>query len=123
MKKIFKIMSNRVFVVAVALVLQLFWFVGLGVFLTDRYIYFNIVITAIAIVTSLWLVNQRINPSYKLTWAIVILGMPILGIVLYFIMGKSRIAKKFCVKYEDVLAEQGEILREDEEYRTDKKGR
>lgn len=118
MKKIFKIMSNRVFVVAVALVLQLFWFVGLGVFLTDRYIYFNIVITAIAIVTSLWLVNQRINPSYKLTWAIVILGMPILGIVLYFIMGKSRIAKKFCVKYEDVLAEQGEILREDEEYRT-----
>lgn len=118
MKKIFRLMSNRIVPVALVLFLQLLWFVGIGYFLKDRYVYFNITITVIALMTVLWLVNQRINPSYKLTWTIVILTVPIIGIILYFLMGKSRLAKKFCHEYERVLDVQGEILKEKHEDRT-----
>lgn len=123
MKKIFRLISNRIVLVALVLFLQLFWFVGLGYFLNDRYIYFSMAIKVIAVLTVLWLVNQRINPSYKLTWTIVILIFPIIGIVLYFIMGKSRLAKRFCHEYERVLEEQGEILKEKCEDRLELKAR
>lgn len=121
MKKIFRLMSNRIVLVTLVLFLQLLWFVGLGYFLNDRYIYFSMTIKVIAVLTVLWLVNQRINPSYKLIWTIVILIFPIIGIILYFIMGKSRLAKRFCHEYESVLEEQGEILKEKCEDRTELK--
>lgn len=117
MKKLFRFMSNRVVLVALVLFLQLMWFVGIGYFLNDRSIYFNVAIRVIAFITVLWLVNQRINPSYKLIWTIVILTFPIIGIILYFGMGKSRIARRFCHEYERVLRMQGSILEEKKEDR------
>lgn len=117
MKKIFRIISNRIVLVALVLLLQLLWFIGIGYFLNDRSAYFNFGIRVVAIGTVLWLVNQRINPAYKLIWTIVILIFPIIGIILYFIMGKSRLARRFCREYERVLRKQGEILREKSEDR------
>lgn len=118
MKKFFRLISNRVVLVAVVLFLQLLWFVGIGYFINDRYIYFDVVINILAIAVVLKLVNQRMNPSYKLTWTLVILSFPIIGLILYFVMGKSRLAKKFYLEYERVLNVQGDILKEKEEDRT-----
>lgn len=112
MKKIFRLLSNRVVTVAVVLLLQLLWFVWIGYFISDKFMPVSTAVKTIAVITVLWLVNQRINPSYKLIWTIVILVVPILGIILYFLMGKSRLARKFSRQYREVLDAQGEILLE-----------
>ena len=60
-------------------------------------------INIISFLCVLWLVNNRINPSYKLAWTILILVVPIFGATLYFIFGKSRVAKKMDQKFQKVF--------------------
>ena len=54
--------------------------------------YIDIGLRLIGIVLVLWILNKEINPSYKLAWTMLILILPILGVVLYFVFGRSRIA-------------------------------
>ena len=86
-------------------------------FITSSNVFFNVAMWVIAFATVLWLINRRINPGYKLIWTILILAMPIVGLIFYFVMGKSRVARKFQKELKKVKQENGELLREDPEVR------
>ena len=57
----------------------------------SKYISFGI--TVVSILSVLWIVNKRINPSYKLGWTMLIMAVPIFGLLLYILFGKSRVAR------------------------------
>ena len=100
MKKIFKILFNRVFYISVALLLQMVWWLSLFWFLNSMSQVSRMLLSAVAVVIVLWLVNKRINPSYKLAWTILILVGPIFGVCLYVVFGTSRVAMTMQRNYE-----------------------
>lgn len=113
LKKFIKFISNRIVIVAMALLLQFAWFVAVGYFLDNYSMVMNVVIRIVSLLMVLVIVNKRTNPSYKLLWAILILVFPIIGIITYYIFGQSRLAGKFQSAYNRVLTEQGDILTEE----------
>lgn len=54
--------------------------------------------------------NPKMNPGYKLMWAVCILALPVTGICLYGILGHSSVARKFRTHYDTVLLSQGGVL-------------
>ncbi len=66
LNKIIKLLFNRIFYVAVAMVLQLVWLFLLVWELAAYSKYISLTITVISIFSVLWILNKRINPSYKL---------------------------------------------------------
>ena len=90
-KKLAKLIFNRIFYVAVAMLVQLGWILMMVLRLAAYSRYIDIGLRLIGIVLVLWILNKEINPSYKLAWTMLILILPILGVVLYFVFGRSRI--------------------------------
>ena len=58
----------------------------------------------------LWIVNKKINPSYKLAWTMLILIFPVFGVSLYLLFGKSRIGTVMEQHYQNLLDETAEYL-------------
>lgn len=92
LNKLIKLLFNRIFYVVTALIIQLVW---LFIFVWRLNEYSKVIsgfLTFLTFLAVLWIVNKDINPSYKLAWTIVILTIPIFGLVLYMLFGKSRVA-------------------------------
>ena len=117
LKKLAKILFNRIFYVAVAMLVQLGWIFLMVLRLAAFSRYVDIVIKLVGVVLVLWILNKEINPSYKLAWTMLILILPILGVVLYFVFGRSRIATIMQQHFEQRIEESREYLRDRPETR------
>lgn len=117
MKKIIDILSSRLFVTIAAVLLQLIWIFamlwGLGAFSGHV---MNL-ISLLSLILVLWIVNKRINPSYKLAWTILILAVPVFGLIIYLLLGQSRVAKKMMQESELVLRQITNFFKEDKKTR------
>ena len=113
LKKTAKLLFNRIFYVALALLIQLGWLLILVWQLAAYSKYISFGITVISILSVLWIVNRRINPSYKLGWTMLIMAVPIFGLVLYILFGKSRIAQEMQEHYTEVKKESVPYLKQD----------
>ena len=111
-KKLAKLIFNRIFYVAVAMLVQLGWILMMVLRLAAYSRYIDIGLRLIGIVLVLWILNKEINPSYKLAWTMLILILPILGVVLYFVFGRSRIAAIMQQHFEQRIEESREYLRD-----------
>ena len=94
MKKLLKILLNRVFIVAALLILQLGWFLSFFYKLVQYSEFINILLTVIAILVVLSMAGKEDNPAYKLSWTILILVVPVFGILFYLCFGNVQIGKK-----------------------------
>ena len=113
LKKTAKLLFNRIFYVALALLIQLGWLFILVWQLAAYSKYISFGITVITILAVLWIVNRRINPSYKLGWTMLIMAVPVFGLVLYILFGKSRIAQEMQEHYTEVKKESVPYLQQD----------
>ena len=73
MKKIIDLVSSRIFVFALAVLLQLVWLVALAWGMRNISATVGWIMNILSLFLVLWLVNKKINPSYKLAWTILIL--------------------------------------------------
>ena len=116
-KKFLKFISNRITLTVIALFIQFMFYFLIYWYLTSRYLLAHVIMWIVAVVTVLWLTNSRINPGYKLIWTSLILALPLVGIVMYFSAGKSRVAKLFQKEMKKIETEMGDVLEEDPEVR------
>ena len=94
MKRIASVLSSRMFMVALAIILQFSWlFLTLYDF-SVRFTFVEIAIRILAFFLVLVVVNNWTNPYYKLAWTCIILVVPVLGITLYLVFGRSQLTKK-----------------------------
>ena len=71
LKKIAKLLFNRVFYVIFAMAVQLGWLLTIFLRLAGYSRYMSFILDVISILVVLKIVNRKINPSYKLAWTIV----------------------------------------------------
>ena len=115
LKKLLKLIFNRIFYIVFALLVQLGWLFMMAWKLAAYSKYISIGITAISIIAVLWILNKKINPSYKLGWTMLILVFPVFGLLLYILFGKSRIAQKIQEHYAEVQKESLPYMEQDPE--------
>lgn len=114
MHKILKRLFSRLFFVAVSILVQVIWFIGLVYLLGTRFQPFYVIQQAACIVAVLWLVNKRINPAYKLAWTILILSIPVVGACVYLLFGKSRMAREMERSFANATWASRHLLKEEE---------
>lgn len=93
MKKIAHLLLGRFFIVALSILLQFTWLVLVLWQFSYQFTYANLAIRVIAILVVLVIVNKWVNPANKLSWTFLILLSPILGLLLYFLFGRSGLTK------------------------------
>ncbi|HFI0042261.1 TPA: cardiolipin synthase [Streptococcus suis] len=108
MKKLWKIIYSRVFIVLALLLLTvfaIFWAVGsLAVYVPAMLT----VLQIFSIIIAISIINRPMNASFKLTWIIFVIGIPIFGALFYFIL-QSNIETR---RYRKTFQRQAEILRQ-----------
>ncbi|HEM3696191.1 TPA: cardiolipin synthase [Streptococcus suis] len=108
MKKLWKIIYSRVFIVLALLLLTvfaIFWAVGsLAVYVPAMLT----VLQIFSIIIAISIINRPMNASFKLTWIVFVIGIPIFGALFYFIL-QSNIETR---RYRKTFQRQAEILRQ-----------
>lgn len=92
--RLLKKLFSRTAIVLLALLIQLIIIAVILARLSSLYIYFAIPLTIIGILFVFVVINRNMSPSFKVPWVIVLLGMPIVGIALYFILGYPRLNRR-----------------------------
>ena len=115
MKKLIKIIQSRLFVFGLLLLVQLVWIL----ILFGRLIQYSNVISVglkiISVLVVLWIVNKEDNPSYKIIWIILILSLPVLGGLLYLVIGHKRPSRKLRKRLEKEEERTAGELKQDRE--------
>lgn len=93
MKKIKKLLLGRTMIVAMAILVQLLWILSLLSGMIVKHSFINTIIQLVAILVVLIIVNKRSNPSYKIVWSFMLLSIPIVGLLIYFIFGRSELTR------------------------------
>ena len=94
MDKIRKILFHRIGIVAVFLVLQIVLYISTIIWFSDYIIQLNWIFRFISALVVLWLVNDRSDPGYKLGWIIIVLVAPVVGGLLYLLLGGNRLSMR-----------------------------
>ena len=110
LRSLLKLLFNRIFYVALALVVQLAWLLIALFRLMEYSRWVTIGMQAIGFLVVLWIVNKKINPSYKLAWTMLILVFQVFGVSLYLLFGKSRIGTVMEQHYQNLIDETAEYL-------------
>lgn len=95
MRKFFKLLFSRFFITSILILLEIALLV-FGVFILNETVYPTIlaaVTLALDICFTLYIINSDINADYKIAWIVPILGLPILGCVLYLVFGQKRLPR------------------------------
>ena len=85
-------MSNgikRGIIVGLGLILQIFMILSAYLFLGDKFLILNVIYRILGFLTVLWLIKNSKSYSYNLPWIIIILLFPIVGSLLYLIIGRN----------------------------------
>ncbi|MCR5107004.1 MAG: cardiolipin synthase [Lachnospiraceae bacterium] len=106
MKKIL----GRLLVIIPALALQILWFCLIFLILSNFTELLMLILSILAVVFSLYIITKRDEGTYKLLWLIVIMGLPILGALLYLFVGNKGSGRKLKEKMYPVKAELKGVL-------------
>lgn len=112
-RKISSILFNRLFIVAVAILLQFGWIFLTLYHFSISYTFVNIIIRILAVILVLKVINNWTNPYYKLAWTFIILLFPLFGICLYIIFGRSELTKRTQERMDAVHREITDCLKKD----------
>lgn len=93
MRRILKILTSRLFIVAPLVLVQFAFIVMLfySVAYTEKLLPF---LSLGAILLCVCIINRQEDPAYKIAWVIVILAAPVIGIPLYLLAGNRHVPKK-----------------------------
>lgn len=95
MKKILRFLLSRIFWFSLLIVVQIgiFALILLNISSYSNELYIAFVLVSLAIV--IWLVTKDDNPSYKITWIILIMTLPVLGGFFYLKFGNKTLPRRY----------------------------
>ncbi|MDI9507548.1 MAG: cardiolipin synthase [Bacillota bacterium] len=94
LKKIFKVLVSRSFIFSFLILLQLSFVIFITWRLTYGRVYVHYFFTGLSIVVAVMILNRTFNPAYKISWLLLVLIIPFVGVVLYILFGRLRLSPK-----------------------------
>ena len=111
-KKLWRIITNRAFLIALALFIQLALFATAVVFLSFASIAVYISFSVVSVVVCFFIVSKDDNPAYKLAWVVPILVLPFFGGMMYIALGRRNMRPKRKKRIRSLTKQGREKLKE-----------
>ncbi len=89
-----KMITNRIWVTALILILQVVWIVVALLKLSSYSVWINVGFSVLSILMVLYIIGKEENAAYKIAWIILILCLPLFGGLLYIFFGNKNPSKK-----------------------------
>ena len=108
MKRVIKALFSRVFIVFLAIMLQVaFWAFIYIVLESNKYTsqILNIIMFIVSIGVIFKIINKKQPESFKLPWIIIVLFFPVFGTFLFLLLGRSPISKKQAIIRRNIRRE------------------
>ncbi len=110
MKFIKKFLFHRSTFLAIAILAQLAVLIGVILRFNEYFIYFYAFSIILSIIVVIVIINNDMNPVYKLAWIIPILLFPIFGGLFYVLFGGKKLGKRAKEKMQSINDETEELL-------------
>jgi len=95
MHKISKFLFSRVVINGILILFQAIFLFFLFMYLSTASLFIYLFLMIISFFISMALLNDNLNPSFKIPWLLLLIVFPILGVFLYLLNGKIWIRKKY----------------------------
>lgn len=102
MKKLWKIITSRIFLTTFLLFLEFCILIGILIWLGTGYYIYSILLYAFSGIMVLVVINRNDNPAYKLAWVVCIMLIPTVGGVLYLIFGRKRTTRQMANTFQKI---------------------
>ena len=97
LRKILSLLHNKIFIVAVLILIQLGVFFGIVFQLSEYFVWIYFLLIALSFIISVYVINRNDNPTYKMTWVLLIMALPVFGLSLIHIF-----FERLGVSYDDL---------------------
>lgn len=115
MRNYVKLLYRRVVLVSLSIFLQAAVLV-VGIARFSQYArWFSVLMNVLAVITVIFIVSSRTDPSYKIAWIIPILTVPVFGISFYLLFGGNRLSRRLKRRMRTVEQIHRENLTQDPE--------
>ncbi len=114
LKKLLTLLTGRVFITALLIIVQLYWFAVVFFELTQYSAIISMVFQVLSLLIALMLVSSEENPSYRIAWITAVVALPVLGGPLYLIMGNKRPSKRMRARIDEVHRRFAPLLTQDD---------
>lgn len=81
-----RFLFSRVTILLLLIFLQIFVLVISARYLSDYVKYLNAIIDVLSVVTLIYIINEKTNPAFKLSWVLFIVIVPVFGLLFYLYM-------------------------------------
>lgn len=103
-KKLWKIVTNKVFLTALFLLVQIAFIVAVIFYMSFTSVGIYILFSVFSLLACLTIISRDENPAYKLAWVVPILALPFFGGFLYVFLGRRKLSVKTRKRMEAVEA-------------------
>lgn len=93
MKRLFKLLTGRLFIIGIMILVQIAWIVVMLVSVSEKFDYAAALIRVIAVLISFTVLTRWSNPAIKLSWVFFIMMLPIVGVPVYLIFGRPGLTR------------------------------
>lgn len=111
MKKLLKLISNKLVITAFSLFLQIVVIALLATVLSAISVWIYVTFLIITFFVCVFIIGKDINPAYKLAWIVPILAFPITGGLMFLMIGRQpKLRRKHSEKLETIMDETAVLL-------------
>lgn len=98
-EKSVNIIPVRYILAVIISILEITSIIGIVVLLTIYVPYFYILVIMTIVLLVIGIIGSHDNPDYKIPWILIVILLPIVGMMLYFIFNERKLPKRFLKKY------------------------
>lgn len=98
-KKLINIIFSQKSTIILLLALQFLFIICTFAVLSETYRYVQFVLTGVALLLAIYIINEPENPAYKIALIVPLLAMPVFTSVLYLMLSNQRTANKLKTLY------------------------
>ena len=78
-RKLLSLLHNKILIFAVLMLIRLFVSFGIVFKLSEYFVAIYFILIALSFCMSIYIINKNDNPTYKLTWVLLIMAVPVFG--------------------------------------------
>ncbi|BFT66539.1 cardiolipin synthase [uncultured Parvimonas sp.] len=110
MKKFFNFIFSRIFFITCMFLIQLTLLIIFLLYFNKYFIYLYGLNLIVGMIFTFIIINDNINPAFKITWILISIALPFLGGIIYLTFGEKRLLKSvkkrlfnFSIKFKDSM--------------------
>lgn len=109
----------KLIIIALLIILQLAIFFGIVFTLSEYFVFIYFLLIALSFTMSVYIINKNDNPTYKIAWVLLIMGVPVFGGLIYLLFGGQKVPKELRKRdheaahhYQEIAWQNTEIMKQ-----------